>query len=382
MANGFCPYILRQLRDISQCNTPYTKITPAGFLRLLLENGAAATLAGGQDPLALDDGQGHIRDVQLKYLKRTVPGQVGTADNCDIDVINQYTEATLATTNYRRLAIYISQETMAQYCADASEMVRVNGMPTPIMRQLMEEIMAAGNGIIGAINNDLLTLQATNFGVNVVTGTNAAVTVNFPGANAGVDNLYTEGFTKIYQDMSLNEVCGELLIAGHGNFNAFDYQKMIACCSQLGIDISRISGYRYYPDIASQTIWGANHIGIFSRGSVGFVGLNRYKGFAAGQLGNSQLFTMPLPIDCPECNGGYDMMEFDAQLRTIDCPTVINAGCAGEITVNRGYQLILGKSFGLFNIPADAYQDEDNDDCYTDRLAGNNGTFRYIISNT
>jgi hypothetical protein len=382
MANGYCPYVLAQLKDVAQCNTPSSKITPAGFFRLLWENRPNARIINGADALRLDDGQGHIRDLTLKYLKRAVPGQSSTSDNCDIDIINAYTEMEIATTQYRKLSLYISDEDMARYCADASATVAVGGAPTAFMREQLDQVMALANGLIGDINRDLLTLQLANFGINVVTGTNAATTVNFPGANAGVDNLYTEGFTKIFQDMSLNEVCGELLIAGHGNFNVFDYQKTIACCSQLGIDVSRITGYRYYPDIYSQTIWGANQIGVFSPDSVGFVGINRFQGFAAGQRGNSQFFTMPLPIDCPECNGDYGTMEFDAQMRYIDCPTVINVGCEGETTVGRGWILSLGKSFGLFNIPDDAYQDEENGDCYTDRLTGNNGTFRYVISNT
>lgn len=383
MAQGFCPPFLAHLKAVAGCNTPSSKITPAGFLRLLIENRPTTQLINPESALRLDDGQGHIRDLVLKHLKRAVPGQISTADNCQIDIVQDYSEVTVATTNYRKVALYISDEDLSRYCAEATNMVRIGGFPSTFMQEFLDRIMMAANGIIGAIDTDLLTMQAIRFGANAANGgSNAAVTVNFPGANAGVDNFYTEGFVKILQDAALNEVCGDLLIAGHGNFNAYSLQQAVACCSQLGIDTSRWTGYRFYPDIYSQTIWGENQIGVFSAGSVGFIELNRYEGRRAGRKGTSEFFTMPLQVDCPECNGTYDNMDFDVQLRYIDCPTLINVGCVGETVVPRGYVLDIGKSFGLFNLPTDAYQNEAYDDCYNDRLTGNNGTLRYIIANT
>jgi hypothetical protein len=381
MALGFCPAIVAHLRVVAGCATPQTKITPAGFLRMLLVNKPTASILNPDSALALDDGQGHIRDIILKYLKRSVPGQVGNADNCQIDLAQQYSELQLATTQYRKLSIYISDADMSRYCSEATEMVRIAGFPTPFMNEMLTRILAAANGIIGAIDIDLLTLMALEFGVNVTTGTNAPVTVNFPGADAGVNNFYTTGMTKLLQDLSLNEVCGTVNIVGHGNFNAYTIQQMVACCSQLGIDQSRFTGFNFYPDIYSQTIWGTNHIGVFAPDSVGFVELNRYEGWNAGYKGTSWFFTMPLPIDCPECNGAYDSLDFDAQLRYLDCPTLINVGCEGETTVPRGWILDIGKAFGLFATPTDGYQHTAYDDCYNDRLAGNNGSLRYIITN-
>lgn len=351
------------------------------MLRMLLANQPNASIDNLANALKLDDGQGHIRDVILKYLKRAVPEQAGTADDCQISLIQSYNEMTLATTQYRKLSVYVSDADMSRYCSDATEMVRINGFPTPFMNEFLTRLLAAANGVIGAIDIDLLTLMAAEFGVNVVTGTNAPTEVNFPGAGAGVDNFYTEGMTKILQDLALNEVCGNVNVVGHGNFNAFTIQQVAACCSQLGLDQSRWSGFNYYPDIYAMNTWGANQIGVFAPGSVGLIELNRYEGFAGGQRGDSWFFTMPLPIDCPECNGSYDSMDFDVQLRYLTCPTTINVGCVGETTVGRGWIVDLGKSFGLFTLPTDAYQHEAYDDCYNDRLAGNNGTLRYIITN-
>lgn len=382
MPLGFCPAILAHLRVVARCATPQTKITPAGMLRMLLSNRPNASLANAADALKLDDGAGHIRDVILKYLKRAVPAQAGNADDCQIDLIQAYNEMTLATTQYRRLSLYVPDADLHRYCSEATEMVRINGFPTPFMNEFLTRLLAAANGVIGAIDTDLLTLMAPEFGVNVVTGSNAPTTVNFPGGNAGVDNFYTEGMTKILQDLALNEVCGAVNIVGHGNFNAFNIQQVAACCSQLGLDQSRWTGFNFFPDIYAINAWGENHIGIFESGSVGLVEVNRYEGWNAGQRGTSWFFNAPLPMDCPECNGTYDSLDFDIQLRYLDCPTTINVGCEGETTVGRGWIIDVGKAFGLFTLPTDAYQHEAYDDCYNDRLAGNNGTLRYIITNT
>lgn len=381
MAQGFCPPLLRHIRTVTECNTPQAKITPVGFLRMLWENRPQLDIINPDNALRLDDGQGHIRDLVLKYLKRAVPGQIATADNCDIDIVQDYLEMTVATTNYRKVGLYVSDEDMARYCEEATRTVNLGGGPTRFMQEQLDRIIAAANGILGAMDTDLLTLQAANFGVNVVTGSNAATTVNF--SQDSTLNDYTTGMTKILQDASLNEFCGRLLIAGHGNFNAFDMQQLVACCAANGIDSSRWTGYQFYPDIYSQTIWGTNHIGVFSAGSVGLIELNRYDGWRSGLKGASEFFTMPLPVDCPECNGDMMTMNFDVQAKYYDCPTLINVGCEGETTIPRGWVITIGKSFGLFNIPADSYQDTDNEeDCYDDRLSGNNGTLRYVVTNT
>lgn len=375
MALGFCNPVQAHLQSIAECNTPSSKITPAGFLRLLVENNPQTRIINADHALTLDDGSGHIRDLVVKYLKRAVPEQTSTSDDCEINNMNVYNELTIPTTNYRKKTFMIADADLSRYCRESTEMVRINGFPTPFMREFLDQIMVEANALIGAIDMDLLTLQATRFGVNVHTGSNAAEPILFNSASTSFD----DGMVHILQDAQLNEICGELLIAGFGNFNAFTIQQAFACCNQLGIDISRITGYRYYPDLYAENIWGTNHIGVFSQGSVGFVELNRYEGAFAGRKGTSEFFSMPLPIDCPQCNGGYDSIDFDVQLRYIDCPTTVTI-CGEETTVRSGWAMTLGKSFGLFNIPTDAYQNTAYGDCYTDRLTGNNGTLRFIVN--
>lgn len=375
MADGFCPYILGQLAEITACNTPSYKITPAGFLRMLLENKPAVEL------LQLDNGNGHLRDVRYKYKKRAVPSQTSTEDNCDITYIPRWLENSLATTNFRKAAFFIDDETMARYCADASATVAVGQPSTMLMNEFMKDIMNTANALIGAINQDLLTLQAVNFGRNQVTGSNAAQTVNIPKDATQYD--LSSGITKILADAMENEFCGSINLVGSGIMNNFQIQQLVSCCNAAGVDMSRFTGFNWYHDLYAKQSWGTNQVGVFSEGSVGLIDIIRYRGFRSGDRGVSQFFTMPLPVECPQCNGGYDGLVFDAQLKYFDCPQDIESDCDGTVPIDRGYALILSKTYGLFNIPSNAYQNESvYDDCGTDRLSGNNGTLRYTITNS
>lgn len=376
MANGFCPSILAQLQDITACNTPSMKVTPAGFTRMLLENRPALEL------LQLSEGNGHVRNVRYKYKKRIVPSQTSTTDDCSVGYIPRWLEAELATTNFRKIAFFIDDATMAQYCSDASATVMVGQPATELMQEFMRDIMNSANGLIGAINQDLLALQAVKFGRNVATGTNAAQSVNIP-KDATQYDLNT-GITKILADAMENEFCGTINIVGSGIMNNFSIQQLVSCCNAAGVDMSRFSGFNWYHDLYAKQAWGTNQVGVFSDGSVGLIDIINYQGFRAGNKGVSTFFTMPLPIECPNCNGGYDGLVFDAQLKYFDCPQELATDCDGDIPISRGYALILSKTFGLFNIPQDAYQNESaySVDCGTDRLSGNNGTLRYTITNS
>ena len=60
----------------------------------------------------------------------------------------------------------------------------------------------------------------------------------------------------------------------------------------------------------------------------------------------------------------------------INCPTTIAAApYAGTQAIKEGWKLMISKMFDMINIPTDAYVG-------TDRLTGNNGTLRYVITNS
>ena len=85
----------------------------------------------------------------------------------------------------------------------------------------------------------------------------------------------------------------------------------------------------------------------------------------AGEKGGSYFFTMPIPIEL--ANGELSALVLDAQLKYEDCPIYDNGGKIAD----RGWKLILSKSYGLYNTPATAF-------AVGDPLSGVNGSFRYV----
>src|ERR1017187_6967913 len=94
MANGYAPFLLQHLKVVAQENAPETKITPTGTLKMLMENKPQIALPDWQQ-LALTNANGNVRDVTLKYLKRTSPADISEVDNCDNDALPGYSEMTL-----------------------------------------------------------------------------------------------------------------------------------------------------------------------------------------------------------------------------------------------------------------------------------------------
>lgn len=371
MALGYCPSLLYHLKSLQGCNYTGTKVTPGGFLQYLLEQ--RAKTPNHQLTINGEDGTGHYRPVTVKYRNRVTPSEISDSLDCDIDKIPVYSEQSITRTTDRKYAFTITDEQIAQYCADASRTVAIGRPATPMMEEHLSFFMQAMNGLLGSIDISLLTSLASNFGNNVVTGSNAAQTVNID--QDGDVNDLTTGLTKILADAAANEICGEIGLIGSGLMNNFMIQRAAAGLASNGIDVSRFTGFKWYHDLYAASTLGANQVALLEANAAHFVDLNRYVGFRAGAKGNSVFFNVPVPVDCPNCTGDYSMLGIDVQLKYRDCPETVNvSGYEGGITVDRGWDIILSKSFGLF-VPNENY-------AATDRLNNSNGILRYTITNT
>lgn len=371
MALGYCPSLLVHLKSLQACNYSGTKITTSGFLKHLLEQ--RASTPNHQLTINGEDGSGHYRDVTVKYRPRVTPSQISDSLDCDIDKIPVYTEQSITRTTDRKFAFTITDETIARYCAEASQTVMVGRPATPFMQEHLSYFMQMLNGFIGSIDTALLTSMATNFGTNVVTGSNAAQTVNID--QDGDINDLTTGLTKLLADAAANEMCGDLAIVGSGLMNNYMIQRVAQGLASNGVDASRLTGFKFFHDLYCAQTWGVNQVGVFEKNAVHFVDLNRYVGFRAGTKGTSTFFNLPVPVECAGCNGDYSMLGLDVQVKYRDCPETVNvSGYESGITVDRGWDVIVSKSFGLF-VPNENYES-------TDRLNGSNGTLRYTITNS
>lgn len=368
MASGFLPYILLQSKDIFQNNTPSKKLTPVGFLQMLL----------GQDRPSLVEqnianGSGHLRDVKFKYRNRISAGKSVDTDDCDINAIPSYLEATIPGFLFRKYSIFLADADIAKYEKEASNLVSAGQPASQFPQDIWDAVIEAANGLFADINSDLLTAQGAAFGKNITTGAAAAKTINF--LLNGTENDLSAGITMLMDDLMNNEIrLNDCMIVGSGLINKYYLQQKAKGVDYAGLDTSRLGPMpMFHFDPGAASAWGANQFGVFERNSVQLINVNKFNGFRAGDRLKSIFGTITLPVIDSLGGGGLQSFKFDYQLTYNDCPgsQVIN----GENTdIDRGWILTLMCNYNLFNIPNDAYAADDV-------LTGNNGTLLYEATN-
>lgn len=365
MALGFCPSLLLHINDIAGENAPGRKMHVAGFLAMLFccQNSSVSPLNDAYE-------FGHQRPLAVTYRNRPVLSDVQDDDNCEINTQPGRLEWNLPGLLHRQTSFHISDDLIRNYCEDASRTRAVGLPPTQVMNEVYELIVEHANILMRAINVALVTQQATEFGVNTTTGSDAGKIINI--SRNGNDFVLDNGVVDMMQDVLENEICGEPCIVGGGIFSSYNQARALACCNAGGMDLSRAGVPNFYFDKDTQTIWGANSIGLFARGSVKFVSRNRNARSFAGPKGTSFFTTLPLPVNEFGCaDDCLRDLVLDMQLRYNDCPVELEGGG----TLQRGWQVILSKDFSLWTQPTDAFQ-------ATDPLEGTNGTLKYFVSNT
>lgn len=364
MAQGFCPSLLYHINDIAGENAPGRKMHVAGFLAMLFccQNSSVSPL---NDPYA----NGHQRGLTVKYRRRPTLSDVQADDNCDINTQPGYLEWNIPSLTHRQTSFHIADDLISRYCEDASRMRNTGAPATAVMQEVYDLIIEHANILLSSINVALVTAQATEFGVNVVDGSDTGRLINI--SRNGNDFALDNGIVAMMQDMQENEICGEPCIVGGGLYAAWDKARMLACCNNAGLDLSRTGVPNFFFDKNSQTIWGADSVGVFAPGSVKFISRNKYVRGFAGQKGTSFFTTLPLPVNEFGCaDDCLRDLVLDMQLKYFDCPT--DDGNGG--TIDRGWQVILSKDFALWTQPTDAFASGDP-------LEGTNGTLKYFISN-
>ena len=350
---GIVNAFLTNISALAGINDPQLKVSPVGFLRALLENNATTrvtNLAGLQS--------GQDRTITVRYMNRGLLSQATEIDDCDTPITPAWTSANIGAPYFSKIGMFIADGDLRQYQIEAAQAAAAGTPPTPLMLAMYESILAKANALIQHIDDTLVTAQDANFGVNVVTGNNAAQLVNF-----GTSMNMTDGIVKLLTDAQANEVNDDLIVVGNGVVTTYDIVNRL----KAGVDANGFgrANFSVYNDNRTVAGWGANQFGVFARGEVGFVDFNKNVGNYAGEKGGSYFFTMPIPIEL--ANGELSALVLDAQLKYEDCPIYDD----GSKIADRGWKLILSKSYGLYNTPATAF-------AVGDPLRGVNGSFRYV----
>lgn len=369
---GYAPYLLRHIKDVANGNTPSEKITSPGYMLYLAQTAGPVNVVNeGQDR-----ADGTVQEMRIKYRNRVLEDDIQDEDNCEIDGVPLYKEATVSVNYFSKYAFFLDDRIIAQYMADAVKSVTAGQPATPMMQEHLGAIFEMLNAFYGKMDTNLLTKQASNFGMNIVEGNNAATTVNIE-QDATINDL-EDGLTKILADLIENELSGQPYIIGSGLFMNFDLQQFLKSANQAGIDTSKfLSKYKFLYDRRASAAWGTNQIGVFAPGAVKPLFRNKYMGNFAGKKGESLFFTMtPAVTDSLGNPLTHDLFKLDVQMKFIDCPQEITVNSyGGTQSVNRGWYLIFSKTYDQFNIPADAHASGDD-------LYQVNGTLRYTVTNT
>lgn len=374
MGKGLAQAIIIAAREAFKGAYPGDKITPLGYMQFLLSNTAPRIISNTKD-----DGSGYVRDVVIRMMQRSAAGLSVTEDNCTIQTRGAYIDLPVGTTLFRALGISFEDDQIAAFEKDAMGVMNVGSPVTAIMKEVWDVIIANANGLLTDINNDLLDIQAINFGANIANGgSNAAKAINFE-LDGTVNNLAT-GMTSVMADAMANEMklTGSSVV-GSGLMLNYWLQQQAKSANQSGLDTSRLFIPDFKFDPYAQTKWGVNEFGLFEKDSVALVNVCRFRGAKAGQKGADYFFTLKLPVQDSVGQGSFSSFEFDVQLMYRTCPEEVQIGAPGPdnppVALGRGWNIILMSSYNQVNIPTNAYQ-------ATDRLFGNNGTYRFVASNS
>ncbi|MEO9145085.1 MAG: hypothetical protein ABI237_05960 [Ginsengibacter sp.] len=374
MGKGLAYALLVSSMEAFKDASPMEKITPYGYMQYLLNNTKPNVINSG-----IDDGSGYIRDVKIRYMQRSVLGQSVTTDNCSVQTRSAYLESSVPATMFRALGIAFDNDQISKFQQDALQIVQRGTPPTPMMQEVWDAIINQANGFFGDINNDLLTMQSTNFGKNATTGSNTAKAINF--ALNATNNDLTQGMTQVLADAMINEskMAGSSIV-GSGLILNYSLQQQAKGFDQAGVNTKLLQLPNYLYDPYSSPTWGANNFGLFQKDAVQLINICRFRGAKAGLLGGDYFFTLKLPIMDSVGQGSYQNFEFDVQLTYRNCVEEVQIGTYDADTnppvqLARGWNIILMSSYAQVNIPADSYQT-------ADRLFGNNGTYLYHATNT
>ena len=364
---GFADSLTKHIFKITAENTPQFKLNWQGHFNLLKHNKNA-------DVVKLNDQAypGHRRTVIIKARQRFNVGHTDTTPSCDNVNVPVYFERNVNLSNFRQIALFIDDETIARYPSEASANATLGTPSTPLMDEFMLMIKESADALLSGVNQDLATLMAAAIGVNQRSGNNAAQNINL--VLNTTNNPLAQGLTQVLTDYQLNESSGRPMMVGTGLIHNFMLQQKSKSPDQSGINTPIMANdFDFFQDPFAATSLGANEAIVYEPEAVQLVEYMKYKGFKGGDKQTSFFFTFMLPMQVSE---RVEMVEFDAQLKYYDCPTTLTDAYYGSgttITVDKGWSLIISKDYGLFTIDQ-AYR-------ATDRLTGNRGSYRYNFTN-
>jgi len=337
-------------------NNPTTTQTNLGYTAAAIQS----SMVSDNTPTAFQyqTSAGTIaKEFKIKWLQRGDMSTISDTKNCDT-VAKTYQETTFTVTKYAQKGFKVDENAMKAFCD--FDVAKENFYGAQIPHFLFTTILSEMDGLRQGINQELLTIQAANVGINVSTGDNLAknVTIVVDAAGPAQGSLVASGMAEITNDYGFTNLRQDVPMIVHGSkLNKARIVSQFACCNLYGTNVADLmnNGYLFYPDNQVDTILGADKFLVIAPGAVKLVTYNDHVGTFGGQKESGSFKTIIPDNIFPDLK--YDL-------------TVFYKDCANGGDSNGEYNVLIGVHYDLFITPSNAYS-------VTDPLSGVNGTFLY-----
>jgi hypothetical protein len=213
---GIVGALLMTISALAGQNDPQYKVTPVGFLQMLLEHGSTTNIANMEDLR-----KGLTREIQIRYMQRGISDDVTDVDDCEAPITAAWRTTNLGAALYSKIGIHIDDSLLRQLEEAAAQPVTIGSPSTAVTMALYQTILTQLNGLIQKIDKNLLSAQATAWGINAVTGSANPQTINFTN-----EPTMTDGVVKLISDYQFNEIAGTPQIVGNGIVTNYDINNM------------------------------------------------------------------------------------------------------------------------------------------------------------
>ena len=310
---NICPAVLTSLSD-NLINNPANINIFGGTLAALHD--PSNLQSGSIIRQANNDGTGHRKEVRVVYKRRLNSSSVVTDFDCSVGPELPYIEEVVSVDKYKAIKFSMSEDTVRQFCASYSELVRLTGTDNPSMivaraaeigaaqgplsvaREIFNDFQLASNALIQAVNVDLLSSIAGGRGT-IVGGTTAEVDYEVQLSDGAIK---ADGLFKMKQDYIKTGLNGSpIIIGGAGPLHAIwmnDSRYFGQAANGINFSTVRdntgIAQFYYDQNAANQFGAESNAI-VIAPGSAIYTPFLQYAG-NFGKIGNTERFTMPLPM--------------------------------------------------------------------------------------
>jgi len=232
-------------------------------------------------------------DMVRVEIKFTVD-EVRDSPECTYDANEGRLEGTISIDQYAELGFSLSEETIAQYCVDASRVENWlnSGAPgqAPIsgrMNEVMQVVMGTMNAMMTSVEINAANAVASAFGNNLANSPSAPTTVSLPFIYAATNLPVYKGMSDLrHQFAYLNRQAGLPQIVGGGIFDIYNASNPFFGLNLGGIDMGKTvtpKQYDYYPSNAAPTEFGnANKFAVIAPNSAMMFNRTRNKGSFGG----------------------------------------------------------------------------------------------------